>query len=89
MTNTTEAAIVATTDARLLTGSADDWRLGIAAAPADEEREETEELKGAALDEALEAAGLPKTGTADEKRARLAEHQAGDTPAEKSTNTPE
>lgn len=34
------------------------------------------ELKGAALDEALEAAGLPKTGTADEKRARLAEHTA-------------
>ena len=40
MTNTTEAAIVATTDARLLTGSADDWRLGIAAAPAVEERED-------------------------------------------------
>lgn len=34
------------------------------------------DLKGAALDEALEAAGLTKTGTADEKRARLAEHQA-------------
>lgn len=33
------------------------------------------ELKGAALDEALEAANLPKTGTADEKRARLAEYQ--------------
>jgi membrane-bound lytic murein transglycosylase B len=32
------------------------------------------DLKGAALDEALEKAGLPKTGTADEKRARLAEH---------------
>lgn len=35
-----------------------------------------EDLKGAALDEALEAAGLPKSGTADEKRARLAEHLA-------------
>lgn len=33
-------------------------------------------LRGAALDEALEAAGLSKSGTADEKRARLAEHQA-------------
>jgi hypothetical protein len=31
------------------------------------------ELKGAALDEALEAAGLSRAGTADEKRARLAE----------------
>lgn len=34
-------------------------------------------LKGAALDEALEAAGLPKSGTADEKRARYAGHLAG------------
>ena len=33
------------------------------------------ELKGQALDDALEAAGLPKSGTADEKRARLAEHR--------------
>jgi len=33
------------------------------------------ELKGKALDEALEAAGLPKTGSADEKRAALIEHQ--------------
>jgi hypothetical protein len=32
------------------------------------------DLKGKALDEALDAAGLPKTGSADEKRARLAEH---------------
>lgn len=39
-----------------------------------------DELKGAALDEALDAAGLPKSGSADEKRARLAEHQA-DNPA--------
>ncbi len=35
---------------------------------------EAQQLKGAALDEALEEAGLPKTGTADEKRQRLAEH---------------
>lgn len=34
---------------------------------------EAEELKGAALDEALESLGLPKTGTADEKRARHAD----------------
>ena len=32
---------------------------------------EPTELKGAALDAALEEAGLPKTGTADEKRASL------------------
>lgn len=37
---------------------------------------ETQELKGAALDEALEEAGLSKSGTADEKRARLADHLA-------------
>lgn len=35
-----------------------------------------EELRGAALDKALDDAGLPKSGSADEKRARLAEHQA-------------
>ena len=48
------------------------------------------ELKGAALDEALEAAGLPKSGSADDKRARLAEAAAsavaepveGDAPAD-------
>lgn len=33
------------------------------------------ELKGAALDAALKAAGLPLTGRADDKRARLAVHQ--------------
>jgi hypothetical protein len=33
------------------------------------------ELKGDALDAALRDAGLPLSGTADEKRARLAEHQ--------------
>lgn len=35
-----------------------------------------DEPKGKALDEALEKAGLSKDGTADEKRARLREHQA-------------
>jgi hypothetical protein len=35
---------------------------------------DTGEIRGAALDKALEDAGLPKTGTADEKRQRLAEH---------------
>lgn len=44
-----------------------------AAEVADNATETPEELKGQALDDALEAAGLPKTGTADEKRARLAE----------------
>jgi hypothetical protein len=34
------------------------------------------ELKGAALDAALDAAGLSKDGKADEKRQRLAEHAA-------------
>lgn len=34
------------------------------------------ELKGEALDAALEERGLPKTGSADEKRARVAEHDA-------------
>lgn len=33
------------------------------------------DLKGAALDQALDDAGLSKTGNADEKRARLAEHR--------------
>lgn len=37
---------------------------------------EAEELKGKALDDALDAAGLSKSGTADEKRDRLAEHEA-------------
>lgn len=32
-------------------------------------------LKGAALDEALDAAGLSKAGTVAEKRVRLTEHQ--------------
>lgn len=36
------------------------------------------ELKGAALAQALDDAGLPKTGTADEKRASLAGTEPGD-----------
>lgn len=44
-------------------------------APTAPEDEPAAELKGAALDEALEDAGLPKSGTADEKRQRLAEHR--------------
>lgn len=42
-------------------------------------------LRGAALDQALEEAGLPKGGTADEKRARLEDHRwngALDAPSE-------
>ena len=35
-----------------------------------------DEPKGQALDDALTEAGLPKTGTADEKRQRLAEHES-------------
>lgn len=37
---------------------------------------EAEELKGKALDKALEDAGLSKSGTVDEKRDRLAEFEA-------------
>ena len=37
---------------------------------------EAEELRGKALDEALDAAGLSKSGSADEKRTRLAEFEA-------------
>ena len=37
---------------------------------------EAEELRGRALDEALDAAGLSKAGSADEKRERLAEYEA-------------
>lgn len=39
--------------------------------------EEARELKGEALDDALEARGLPRTGSADEKRERLADHVRG------------
>lgn len=38
--------------------------------------QEAEELKGKALDAALEDAGLAKSGSVDEKRARLAEFEA-------------
>ena len=37
---------------------------------------EAGELRGKALNEALRDAGLPMTGTADQKRAALAEHAA-------------
>lgn len=39
--------------------------------------DEVTALKGQALDRALEDAGLSKSGSADEKRARLADYQAG------------
>ena len=38
--------------------------------------EQVDDLRGAALDEALETAGVPKSGTVAEKRARLSEHEA-------------
>lgn len=38
--------------------------------------EDDGKLKGQALDDALKSADLPLTGSADEKRARLAEHDA-------------
>ncbi len=38
--------------------------------------EEAAKLKGQALEDALDKRGLPKTGTADEKRAAVAEHDA-------------
>lgn len=40
------------------------------------EVQEADDLKCRSLDQALEDAGLPKSGSADEKRARLAEHEA-------------
>lgn len=43
--------------------------------------EEAHELKGAALDDALKDAGLTLSGTAEEKRARLADHRS-QTPTE-------
>ena len=42
----------------------------------DDAEEAPEDLKGESLDAALKEAGLPTTGKADEKRARLAEHLA-------------
>lgn len=52
---------------------------------------EAQRLKGAALDAALEEAGLPRTGSADEKRQRLAEHNtpAAEAPAEAPITTEE
>lgn len=38
------------------------------------------DLKGAALDEALEEVGLPKSGTVAEKRKRLADHTTSQQP---------
>ena len=74
MKNTTNAQNVQVADARLSTGAADDWRLGIRPPVVDEQGAgDPPELTGEALDAALEAAGLPKTGTTNEKRARLAE----------------
>lgn len=40
------------------------------------------ELKGADLDEALDDAGLPKSGKADERRQRLADQATPNTPKE-------
>lgn len=39
---------------------------------------DADELKGADLDRALKTRGLPTTGTADEKRAAVAEHDAAE-----------
>lgn len=50
--------------------------------------EQTAELKGKALDDALDAAGLSKAGTVEEKRARLTDHEAAEvtTPADSATD---
>jgi hypothetical protein len=53
-----------------------------AAEETDADSGDDEGLKGKALDAALTDAGLPTTGTADEKRARLADHQDDNTPQE-------
>lgn len=56
--------------------------------PVDDSAEDTgtgdgdEVLKGKALDAALTDAGLSTAGTADERRARLAHHQANNDPQE-------
>jgi hypothetical protein len=55
-------------------------------------KDEVAELKGKALDDALDAAGLSKSGTVEEKRARLTEHEAAEvvtTQAESATNNEE
>lgn len=51
-------------------------------APTPEVDADGEPLRGHALDEALDEAGLTKTGTVAEKQARLAEHNAGIDPEE-------
>lgn len=50
---------------------------GASSVTSTDEQTSAEDLKGQALDKALEDAGLPKTGTADEKRERLA-REVGD-----------
>lgn len=50
---------------------------------------DVEALKGAALDEALTAAGLPTTGKADEKRQRLADFEATQAPGQMAANEEE
>jgi len=44
----------------------------------EEEPEDVSDLKGKALDRALERRGLPKSGSAEEKRDRIREHDADD-----------
>lgn len=63
-----------TGDVKVATGANETWLTGRGFVKV---ANEGGDLKGTALDEALDAAGLPKTGSADEKRARLAEHAAG------------
>lgn len=46
-------------------------------------------LRGKELEEALEAEGLPRSGTVAEKQARLAEKRAEDERAESATTTEE
>lgn len=53
--------------------------------PAETTAVDPADLKGKALDEALTAAGLPTSGKADEKRARLAEHLAAGDESEPET----
>lgn len=54
----------------LVQAAINDQRLTVVEQP---DGEDPPELKGAALDEALRQRGLPLTGSADEKRARLAD----------------
>lgn len=57
----------------------DDDEEFLAAMASRQATKDAEELRGKALDEALETAGLSKSGTVDEKRQRLADHQAAST----------